>query len=745
MTRERAAATAAAASEARASAGLAREREDHTRGELRRTDEDVASLQGRVSALEGLERERVGLAPAAARLLKERATFGDGALLGPLSDFINADQAAALVVERFLGATVHAVLVRDRGVAEAVQAWHAETRPGPLLLLPVDALAEDALPPTGDDVAALVGATGKARGWVQALLGKVQALGQGTAFVDARGAIWLPGTAGGPGPLRRRAELAALTRDLGRALERREAATLAASAALKALATADGEAAQAQDAAAAAGRDVRRADEEVAELERALHRADRELADADGLATRLAARREDLDARAATLAQEGRALGTEIAEQEAALARMRSVVDSAERRLDEARDLRSRAQVARAQAETVVAVSRDREKRLHQEWTDAESRLAALRAELSLLTETDSALGGQMDVWLLDLAARSAALTSAEARLIAAEAAVTSADSDATIAAHRVDDARHEATARAEALHHAEVRFTELAGRREAIRGRLEAEWHKPLDDMLASAIPLDESEEQLRAEAETLRHQVEQIGPINVLAIEEHEETLQRLELLSSQRADLSDAKHSLLQAIREIDAAARELFLATFTQAREHFRQIFMTLFGGGDCDLVLENANAPLDCDIEIHASPRGKRTQRIHLLSSGERALVALSLLFGIFLTKPSPFCLLDEVDAPLDDANIGRFVKMLRQFKDRTQFIVITHNPRTTTEGADAVYGITMQEPGVSSLVSVRLRGPAIDDAWVSVVAEPVHERVLDSHAERAADTAPAGA
>ena len=140
-------------------------------------------------------------------------------------------------------------------------------------------------------------------------------------------------------------------------------------------------------------------------------------------------------------------------------------------------------------------------------------------------------------------------------------------------------------------------------------------------------------------------------------------------------------------------------------------------MTLFGGGECDLRLEHPDAPLDCDIEIHASPRGKRTQRIHLLSSGERALVALSLLFGIFLTKPSPFCLLDEVDAPLDDQNIGRFVRMLNQFKQSTQFIVITHNPRTTTEAADAVYGVTMQEPGVSSLVSVRLRGgAAVDEA-----------------------------
>jgi chromosome segregation protein len=216
--------------------------------------------------------------------------------------------------------------------------------------------------------------------------------------------------------------------------------------------------------------------------------------------------------------------------------------------------------------------------------------------------------------------------------------------------------------------------------------------------------------------ELDDLRAQLEQLGVVNPLAIEEHEEEVRRLDFLTGQRSDLAQARASLQQAIKEIDTTARELFLATFAQARENFRQIFMTLFGGGECDLRLENPDAPLDCDIEIHASPRGKRTQRIHLLSSGERALVALSLLFGIFLTKPSPFCLLDEVDAPLDDQNVGRYVRMLNQFKTKTQFIIITHNPRTTTEAADAVYGVTMQEPGVSSLVSVRLRGgPQVDE------------------------------
>src|SRR5204862_3814693 len=127
----------------------------------------------------------------------------------------------------------------------------------------------------------------------------------------------------------------------------------------------------------------------------------------------------------------------------------------------------------------------------------------------------------------------------------------------------------------------------------------------------------LDIDDETLRAETEALRQELERLGPVNVLAIEEHEETLKRQEFLSAQRADLTEAKQTLQQAIREIDSTARELFLATFGQVRENFRQIFMSLFGGGECDLRLENPDAPLDCDIEIHASPRGKRTQRIHL--------------------------------------------------------------------------------------------------------------------------------
>jgi len=693
----------------------AREREASSRAELFRADEAHASLQGKVNALDALERERVGLAPAAARLLRERERFADGAVIGPLSDFIGADQASALLVERFLGATVHAVLVRDQGAAEAVRSWHAETNPGPLLLLPLDALRDHAGDSPAEALSHRVEASGPGHAWVRALLGQVLPVDEGTAFVDSRGAVWLPGTTGGPGPLRRRAELFALRAQLTVTERVRQDAMAASDATRAAVEESERHLAGVSSALETAQLDARRAAEHHGELERRRQRAERDVHEASALEERLGARRDTLAEQVERLDEEARTVSEGLATRNEAVSRARELLATAERQHESSREARTSAQIEEAQIQARVQVAHDRERRLAQEQESAVARLDALRAELSDLSDADAALAEQMAGWQLDLETREATLTDGEGRLDRAEQSVHAADDQLSEADHALVESRRQAQAHSEELHHAELRHTELGGRRTAIRERLEAEWRRPLDDMLAEVQPLEIDDDALRAETESLRQEIERLGPVNVLAIEEHEETLKRQEFLSAQRADLTEAKQTLQQAIREIDSTARELFLATFAQVRENFRQIFMSLFGGGECDLRLENPDAPLDCDIEIHASPRGKRTQRIHLLSSGERALVALSLLFGIFLTKPSPFCLLDEVDAPLDDANIGRFVRMLTQFKTRTQFIVITHNPRTTTEAADAVYGVTMQEPGVSSLVSVRMRGAAAVD------------------------------
>jgi chromosome segregation protein len=734
----RVAETGLAADDARVVLALAREREIGARTDFLRAEELHTASVSKLSALEGLERERVGLAPAAARLLKERGIFGEGAVLGPLSDFISTDANSAALVERFLGATVNAVLVRDRAVAEAVRSWHASAEPGPLLLLPVDSFT-DPTTSAADDVeglSSLVEASSPASGWVRALLGRVASMENGTAFVDARGAIWLPAAESGPGPLRRRAEISELKQAVANSASAKHSAATTAELERASLAAAERAAVVAQEAASQATRVSADAADHSAALARVHQRAMREGAEARSLIERLSEREAATKSRLEGLATSAREIEARIGEREAQLAASREMLVAAEQQQDEARDQRTTSQILRAQAQAQLEVASDRRRHLGDEFASATGRLESLQLELSTLSSADAQLTELLSQWQSDLDARAATLEAAEQKLADAEQLVREVDERLTSDEHLLSEMRHRVTGLSEDLHSAELRYTELSGRRGAIRERLEAEWKKPVDELLAGAEVLDLDDDTLRAEAAVVREQLDALGPVNPLAIEEHEEETKRLSFLTTQRDDLNSAKSSLQQAIRE-------MFLQTFVQVRENFRNIFMTLFGGGECDLRLERPDSPLDGDIEIHASPRGKRTQRIHLLSSGEKALVALSLLFGIFLTKPSPFCLLDEVDAPLDDQNIGHFVRMLNRFKSKTQFIVITHNPRTTTEAADAVYGVTMQEPGVSSLVSVRMRGRTVDETISP--AHPLHTPQLHDEPAETADVAPVNA
>ncbi|MGE5245926.1 MAG: chromosome segregation protein SMC [Betaproteobacteria bacterium] len=203
------------------------------------------------------------------------------------------------------------------------------------------------------------------------------------------------------------------------------------------------------------------------------------------------------------------------------------------------------------------------------------------------------------------------------------------------------------------------------------------------------------------------LRARIDRLGPVNMMAIEQFEELESRHAFLTTQRRDLVDSIAQTSAAIKRIDDTTRIRFAEAFTAINRNFQEVFSTLFGGGRAGLTLLDESDPLESGIEIIAQPPGKRLQSVQLLSGGEKALTAISLMFAMFRYKPSPFCLLDEIDAPLDDANIGRFVEMLRGMQAHTQFIVITHN-RKTMEIADRLYGVTMEEPGVSKLVSVQL-------------------------------------
>jgi len=218
--------------------------------------------------------------------------------------------------------------------------------------------------------------------------------------------------------------------------------------------------------------------------------------------------------------------------------------------------------------------------------------------------------------------------------------------------------------------------------------------------------VPLSEKEKNITSEMlQGARDKLERLGPVNLAAVEEYEEIKERLDFINGQREDLIKAKDELREAIARINRKARRLFRETFKLVGDYFSQTFQVLFTGGEAELRLSENCDPLEADIEIVARPKGKKLQDISLLSGGERALTSLALLFAFYKVKPSPFCILDEVDAPLDDANTRRFTRMLKKFSEDTQFIIITHN-KITMEIADSLLGVTMQENGVTSVVPV---------------------------------------
>jgi len=219
------------------------------------------------------------------------------------------------------------------------------------------------------------------------------------------------------------------------------------------------------------------------------------------------------------------------------------------------------------------------------------------------------------------------------------------------------------------------------------------------------NAIQLAEADlEKLVAD---LRTQLDNMGPVNLDAVHEYDELEERYKFLEAQNTDLTNSRRELLDVIAQINSTTRKLFDETFAQVRTNFREMFAELFGGGRADLSLLDENDPLNCGIEITAKPPGKQLQSISLLSGGERSMVAVALLFAIYMVRPSPFCILDEVDAAMDEGNINRFIRMLERFVEQSQFIIITHNKRTIAK-ADVLYGVTMEERGVSRLVGMKL-------------------------------------
>jgi chromosome segregation protein len=248
--------------------------------------------------------------------------------------------------------------------------------------------------------------------------------------------------------------------------------------------------------------------------------------------------------------------------------------------------------------------------------------------------------------------------------------------------------------------------LSELKLKLNVLKERLSIEFHIDVEEFTANLSLPETAKDELQDRIEKVKRRIENFGEVNPMAEEAYNEMHERYEFINTQKKDLNDSKEDLLQTMLEIENTAKGQFLETFNAVRENFINVFRSMFTEDDnCDLVLVNPEDPLESDIDIIAKPKGKRPQGINQLSGGEKTLTALSLLFGLYLYKPAPFCILDEVDAPLDDANIRKFNEAIRKFSANSQFIIVTHN-KSTMASVDSIYGVTMVKQGISRVVPV---------------------------------------
>ena len=457
----------------------------------------------------------------------------------------------------------------------------------------------------------------------------------------------------------------------------------------------------------------------VEEAERALTAAEKQFERVRYEHETLTDRRDELETRVEELERElaaGRdeadALKTAARDAEALRDRLREERDEAEAALQQAEADERAARDAFNEANVAAIEARNRHENLERDLRRARERLEELDArteerarELEHLLDTietaqdeQSTLDAQIEAVREKRAARDDAVAEAEAALQETKTAI--ADVEARL--RRLRQEREQAMSEE---NQRTVRLTEVETRTEDLIESIDEDFEV---DFLNTAveIPDDFDEDAAREEVQALRRKVKRLGNVNPLALEEYEEEKERLDFLMEQKEDLEQAEETLLETIHEINETAANRFFETFESIQENFADIFAELFGGeATAQLELEDPDDPLESTINITAKPRGKRPSTLAQLSSGEKTLTATALLFSIYLVKPSPFCILDEVDAPLDDANVQRFMRLVRRFEDDTQFILVTHNQRTMAL-ADRMYGITMEEQGVSKLVGV---------------------------------------
>lgn len=457
----------------------------------------------------------------------------------------------------------------------------------------------------------------------------------------------------------------------------------------------------------------------VNEAQRAYDRAESRVEQATQEQDDAEARRDELADRMAERAEELSELRTEIDT-------VRTAVQEADDTLQELRRTRQDAESELGRAAEAEREAAEAHNEAQLDAVEARNRVQSLERELERLQEQRDEIAERMEERSTRADDLSTAISEAQTArqetqhkleharnerqdyqeaVDAAESAVQETREQVSEVEQTLRTLRQDRESAVQKENKAAVRRAEIDTRLEELQSAIAEDFDRDLDDdpvELPDDFDVDAAQDRVRS----LRGKRNQLGNVNPLAVEEYAETKDRLDFLMEQQEDLEKAEDTLLETISEINTKASERFEETYTSIRESFQKLFTDLFGdAANADLVLADADDPLDAPIEIHAQPPGKRPSTLEQLSSGEKTLTAIALLFAIYLVKPSPFCILDEVDAPLDDTNVERFMGLIRRFEQDTQFILVTHNQRTMAL-ADRMYGVTMQENGVSELVGV---------------------------------------
>lgn len=704
--------------------GLVAEAEE----KLKTVQQEYSRVKHRLETLQELDEKRAVYAPEVQKLFAEQANIGVE-LKGVLADFLHVDAGAEKAVESLFGPMLQTVLVNSVADAKLVSEWLSREESGRIAALVVgDSELEFAASSTGSkNIADALGVSQELRNALREIFPREMSArlvdtfdddsGVGETLVDSQGNILVNGRlfiSGSTPADEQNASLLAFKRELSGLGTRAasletdlRAAESAAQAERTKLAEIEEKAVDVQSLIIKIERHILGLESQETQARQEIDRSERhrkvvaeEIVQAKNEIVEIEARIAEADQNARNAVEMQTGAQADLDSIALSLMKAREISESENEVLNQKRTLAATSAERRRSAQSAL-------RRVENEQKELESRIAQQKYELSETGSRIEQLQASISDISTSISASGEAKEAEQAELAEALQKLASARENADKVSNLLAEANHKAADARNERAAIEVRQTEAITHFKNINEKCSQELNIALDEITKSEdLPEDFDLAEARSRVEEMRQRLDAFGAINMLAVDELEEAEERLLFLTSQRQDIIDSIASAEEALQEIKERSRERFVQAFAAINANFTEFFQELFGGGRGEMTLLESDDVLEAGIEVVAQPPGKRLQNILLLSGGEKAMTAIALVMAIFKYRPSPFCLLDEVDAPLDDANVGRFVTKIASMAEKTQFIVITHNKRTM-EAARALYGVTMQEAGVSKIVSVK--------------------------------------